>query len=356
MAEQAEKDRLYAESAARSAQASRDWIEASKPHDAGAWGSSASSSGRGSGASGGSGSRSGSGAARGGAAARPAQPSFLGRLVRDMFDFSSKPKAGGGVGKRTVVQNKPWNATAGVVGFLVVTLWVGSMMTGENKWILAAVLGLVGGAIVGRVWKALVLIGVVGGGLWLWGKSNRNSGTTPTSLTSIPSSSSQTASSLVGSSSTYSPVQIGVAKPDFVPTQISAAVPTSPVNVAGPSKPEPVWPPDPLGVVFEQPVNAVFNPTEAQVWARIEAGMYFITIKHAREMPYGMFDAIEYSKATGVATMRYTNGERFMLGLEIPAEDRVVWEHATVASFYLVKMDGTRGESDPVHSVFVERE
>ncbi len=350
MAEQAQKDRLYAESAAKSAQWSRDFIDASKPHDSGASWNAPRGGGQSGGASGGG--KSGGG----GVTSRAQPPSLLARLVRDMFDFSSKPKPRSGVvgGPKPVAANKPWNATAGVIGFLVVTLMVGSRMTGENKWILAAAIGLVGGAIVGRVWKAMVLIGVVGGGLWLWGKSNRNSGTTPTFSTSTPSSSSDNASSWAGSSSTYAPVQIGVAKPDYVPleTSVSPAVQVQ-QQVIPYSKPEPAFPPE-SDIVLGGAANAFFNPTEAVAWARSFAGVYTISIKHARELDYSHIKLLRYDTNARQAFIDDGSGP-FWLGLDVPEEDHEVWSKAWTVTFYKVNLDGTRRDEDPFRSFMLER-
>ncbi len=216
------------------------------------------------------------------------------------------------------VAQRAWHPFFGCVGFLATTLVVGNKMTGENRWILAAAIGLFAGAVIGRLWKPMLVLGAVGLGLWMWGKAPKKSG---------PSVAAPTGSSSWIEPSPR-PVEVGVVKPDYVP----AVIPGDPPRPASSSvlADHPRTPPKYASYRVD---TLVLKPGESFVKASRFEGAPVIIIHHTPPLGYEVITQVEYVPATGYVWAHLTDGKAYGLGFEVPVEERGLWMEAEYVGF-----------------------
>jgi hypothetical protein len=230
---------------------------------------------------------------------------------------------------RAPVAQRPWHPLFGSVGFLATTLLVGSKMTGENKWILAVAIGLAAGAIIGRLWKPMLVLGAIGLGVWLWARTPRQSSP---GVGATFEGSPSAAATPSGPSSWFTPsprpVEVGVVMPEFVP----AVIPGDPPRAVASSvlADHPRRPPANADYRVE---TTVLKPGEAVVRATRFDGKPAIVVHHTPPLGYEVITQVEYVPATGYVWAHLTDGKAYGLGIQVPVEERDLWLEAEYVGF-----------------------
>jgi len=211
---------------------------------------------------------------------------------------------------RPVVKSGPWNPVFGVVGFVGVAAWVAAQLSGENRLILAAAAGLFGGFVIGKLWRPLLWLGAIGGGLWLWSRAPRGDTGSNAGGLAAPS------------------VSVGGSSP--------RAWESAPQNLAPESRTsEPVRALP--AVSAAQPLPAVVGYLFVEGDVRFDTrdlpgGAIGVVLTHTEFLDHALVRWLQYYAQTGqiiVATDSASGSlEYYDLGVLVPAEAREAWRFA----------------------------